>query len=500
MEKECLLQKFRAYGQEMDKYNYIDAVTGWDSTTVAPRNDRIIAYRAAMSARLAGEKFAYQMRPEHLAMLEEIAADSSLDLITRRSAEIYLKDLEECRYLTQAEYMAVVEARDIARMKWQEAKEKADWSIFLPHLEKTMADRLRIIEKRGWTGHPYDCFLQDKEPGMTMAHYDQFFGMLRDEIVPLWKKVREEGRELDDSILFAHYPEQLQRKGVFDLMEAFGFDKNAGAVGDTTHPYTTYIGPGDVRIALYYDEHNVAAALLSTAHELGHALTSSMRSEAIEATNLREGNASGISESLSRYYENNVARSEAFWEFFYPKMQALYPEVLGSFDRGAFVRALNKATAQPIRMDADELTYPLHILFRYEIEKAMCEGSLALKDIPAVWKEKCEAYLGYVPQNDAEGPLQDVHWASAGVATFPAYAIGSAYACQYEAAMGREFDVQAAYRTGDFQKINGWMRDKLMQYGSLYDPNDLLRMATGETFNPRYYVDYLKNKYTALCF
>lgn len=501
MNKDILLKKFQEYRTKMETQAYLRSLIHWDSATIAPKSPESIAYRAKIIAELSGEKFDFQTNPENIKLLEDIMSAEGIDDYLKKSAETYLKEIDLFRCLPREFYVESVRYQNLTSKMWEEARRKSDYEIFRPYLEKLMDYRLKTLEYRGFTGEPYDAFLNDFEEGMDMKQYDAFFDLVKKELVPFVKKIETEGRPVDDSVLFLHYPEEKQREFIRYIMEIYYYDFEKGAMSTTVHPFACPMCPGDVRIAIKFVEDFLPSAMFSASHELGHAVTHLQVNENIQGMNIGTSPSSGISESMSRFYENYIARSFSFWKLCYGKLQEIFPKNLGNVELKDFYRIINRVTPQPIRIEADELTYPLHILFRYEIEKELLSGRLSTKDVPRVWNDKCEEYIGVRPENDRDGCLQDIHWAGPrGFGTFPAYAIGSAYGAQYLHAMKKDFDVDKAVEQNRLDQVNTWLKEHINGIGCMMSPRELLIHGTGEPLNPQYYVDGLIQKFSEIYF
>ena len=315
--------------------------------------------------------------------------------------------------------------------------------------------------------------------------------------MPLIRKIGEKP-QIDDSFLHQEYPVAQQKAFADYLMEVMGLDRRHCGLGETEHPFTLEFNNKDVRITTNYDEHNVASSMYSVLHEGGHALYELGIRDDLQYTCLAGGVSMGVHESQSRFYENLIGRSRPFVEAIYPKMQAFFPRQLGGVSAEQFYRAVNKAQPSLIRTEADELTYSLHIMVRYELEKALMQGTLAVADLPAAWNAKYKEYLGVDVPDDAHGCLQDIHWSMGDIGYFPSYALGSAYGAQAIDDLRKTNDFEAQWANGDVEPLKAALKERVWQWGSMKEPAWLVESLCGGKFDPHHFTEYLKKKYTEL--
>lgn len=409
----------------------------------------------------------------------------------RKTAEA----IEDLRRVPKEDYLAFTDLQNRAYPAYLEAKQKSDFSLFLPYLDGIF----RYCRKyAAWVGRDgregYDVYLHRYEPGYTTADYDRFFDLVREKIVPLVEIV-EKNKEPLPAFAKMTYPKEGQKRFQEYLRGVMCFDPDRTVLLESEHPFTTNNGSHDVRITNHFYEDNLLSFIFSAIHEMGHGLYELQVDPALEGTGCGGGASLAVHESQSRLMENMIGRSAAFWETHFPALQAVFPKQLGDVSVTEFLRYVNRAECTPIRTEADELTYSLHVLIRYEIEKDVMAGKLEAADIPAVWNRKYRDYLGVTPKDDREGCLQDMHWAGGDVGYFPTYALGSAYAAQIYHAMARDLDIDVAIRDGSVKKVADWLRLHLHRYGASLSPKELILRATGEPFAPEYYIDYLTRKY-----
>jgi carboxypeptidase Taq len=338
--------------------------------------------------------------------------------------------------------------------------------------------------------------LDDYEQGMTRVELGRFFTDLRAKIVPLIESIRDEQAAVRDDFLYRYYPVEGQRKLADRLMEVMGIDRSHCGLAETLHPFTMTFNKNDVRITTHYEENSLASSIYSVVHEGGHALYELNTADEFENTCLAGGVSMGIHESQSRLYENIIGRSRGFAAIVYRISREIFPEQLADVTEEEFYRAINKSVPSLIRTESDEVTYCLHVMVRYEIEKALFDGTVAVADLPAVWAEKMKAYLGVDVPDDARGVLQDSHWSGGSFGYFPSYAVGSAYSAQIAAKLAELIDFEGCIARGEISKITDVLREGLYRFGCLYDPGELLTRFCGKPFDPTYYTDYLVKKFS----
>ena len=386
-----------------------------------------------------------------------------------------------------------------AHHAWAEAREKSDFAIFQPYLAQLIDLRRKYAEAFQPYRNIYDPLLDNFEEGCTVAQIDPIFAVLREKQCALLRKIAS-CEQVDDNFLHAKYDMEKQLAFVNDVITRMGYDFTRGRQDMSMHPFTTSFGLNDVRITTKVFETLPVSCLLSSVHECGHALYELGIDKTLNRTPLGEGASFAFHESQSRLWENLVARSYDFWVYFYPRFQELFPEHLADIPLDAFYRAVNKVEASFIRTEADEATYNLHIMLRYEMEKEMLNGTVEVADIPDAWNRKSFEYLGIVPENDAQGVLQDIHWSMGEFGYFPTYALGNLIAAQLWARAECALPSLGEFiRNGDFAPLLNFLRSSLHVYGARFTPEKTLRLATGsEQINPNCFLEILERKYAAI--
>jgi carboxypeptidase Taq len=354
-----------------------------------------------------------------------------------------------------------------------------------------------VADRYGFEETRYDALLDLYEPDLRASQVDALFGPVRETSVALLKRIQGSGNAVDNSFMEADYPVDKQIALAEQVLRAIGYDFNRGGVAQSPHPFTMSFGsPFDVRVTIHPDPHYLPAAVMAAIHEGGHALYEQGSAPTLVRTPLAGGASLGAHESQSRLWENAIGRSPAFWQGQIPLVQEAFPEQLRQVDAQTFARALNKVQPSLIRIEADEVTYNLHIIIRFELEKALVNGDVAIESLPGMWNAKYRDYLGVEPQRDAEGVLQDIHWTS-GFGYFPTYTLGNLYAAQIYAALRRAFpDFDTRLAGGDTSFILRWLQERMYAVGAVYTPPRLIERVTGELPNPAYFARYLDGKFS----
>lgn len=408
------------------------------------------------------------------------------------------RTIEEVSCIPPEEYRAYQELTSKSTRIWTKARKENDFASFAPVLKEIIDYQKKFASYRQKEGQKlYDVMLDSFEPGFTMEKLDEFFGMLKEHIVPLLKQVMESPVRIQDDFLDGDYTEEKQRELAEYLSKYVGFDFSKGVLAVSAHPFTTNLHNRDVRITTHYKS-RVDSSAFSVIHESGHAIYEFGIDDRLSQTPAGQGTSMGMHESQSRFFENIIGRSEAFWIPVYGKLKELFPEQLKGVGREMFVRAINKVQPGLIRTEADELTYSLHVLVRYELEKMLIEEDLDVSELPKLWADKYEEYLGIRPETDAQGVLQDIHWAQGSFGYFPSYALGSAFGAQMLFQMKKEMDFDRLLEEGKLDVIREYLKMHVHRYGKMKDSREILKDMTGEDFDSKYYVEYLEEKYRKL--
>lgn len=489
-------QRFMEYVKKMSAYNEALSVLHWDMRTGAPKKG--IERRSETVGVLSGELYRLSTSKELDETLIELEGRlDELPPVIRKTVEEERRSFNLTSKIPEKEYEEYVVLLSKAESVWEEAKEKSDFAKFAPYLEKIVETDKRFIEYWGIKdGNPYNTLLDQYEPGMTTEILDEVFADLRSKIVPLVKQIAESPNKPNTDFLVKRFSKEQQERFSHELLKQLGYDFEAGRLDETVHPFQITLNRGDVRITTKYDENDFRSAIFGTIHECGHALYEQNIAEELDGTPLSSGTSMGIHESQSLFYENFIGRNENFWIHNYELLQQHSPEQFSHVALEDFINAINESKPSLIRIEADELTYPLHIMIRYEIEKGLFNGDIKVEDLPQIWNDKYEEYLGIRPENDGEGVLQDVHWSSGLFGYFPSYALGFLYAAQLKSAMLKDIpNFDELCRTGEFAPMLNWLTEKVHRHGKMKKPLEILNEATGEGLNAEHLVEHLRNKY-----
>lgn len=491
-------KQFLDYVKKMSSYNEAISLMFWDLRTGAPKKG--VEQRSEVIGTLSTDVFNMSVSEEMGTYLDELSNhEAELSETTNKLVQELKKDFDKNKKIPAEEYKEFVILTSKAESVWEEAKEKADFAMFQPYLEKIVTYLRRYVERIGYEGHKYNALLDDYEPGVTVEVLDRVFGELREKLVPLVKKVTEAPNQPKTDFLFEHFSKEKQREFSLEILKKLQYDFDAGRLDTTVHPFAVTINRNDVRVTTKFDEKDFRTAIFGTIHECGHALYEQNISEDLMGTPLCDGTSMGIHESQSLFCENFVGRNFSFWKKNYDLLKQ-YSN--GQFDNVSiedYYRAINVAGPSLIRIEADELTYCLHIILRYEIEKALINGEIEVKDLPTIWNDKIEEYLGIRPTHDGEGVLQDVHWSGGAFGYFPSYALGYIYAAQMKHKMDQDIpNFDQLLEEDHFSPIKEWLGKHVHQYGKLKMPLEIIKDITGEGLNPNYLVEYLEKKYTSV--
>lgn len=467
----------------------------WDNETLAPEE------AGSYTSRVVGilsEEYYLAMTGEEMG--EAIAAcesDKCLSPIEQAIVREAKEAREELVCVPAKEYRENAELVAESARIWSKAKKDGNFDDFAPTLEKVIGFKKKFASYRKGDRKLYDVMLYENEKDFNMELLDEFFGRLKEEIVPLLQEVMEHGKKIDNSFLKGDYCVEKQRELAAYLAEYVGFDFKKGVLSESAHPFTTNLHNHDVRITTSYRE-RVDSSIFSVIHEAGHGIYELGIEDEITQTPVGQGSSMGMHESQSRFFENIIGRSPAFWTPLYGKLLELFPEQLKNISQERFVEAVNKVEPSLIRTEADELTYSFHIMIRYELEKMIMEEEVDLKKLPELWADKYEEYLGIRPKSPSEGVLQDIHWSQGLFGYFPSYALGNAFGAQLYYHMKKEMDFEQLLENGKIEVIREFLRENVHKFGKLKTSRQILKDVTGEDFTPDYFIRYLKEKYRKL--
>ncbi|HMN13095.1 MAG TPA: carboxypeptidase M32 [Bellilinea sp.] len=494
---EKKLKKLKETMAEIIDLGTAEAVLGWDAQTYMPKKGSLgrseqfgtltkIVHEKATSKELA------KLIDDLMPMAEKLGPDDDDAALVK----LAYRKLEKNRKVPTEMAAEMARTHSLAQDAWVEAKNKSDFSIFKPHLQKNIEFARKYSALFAPFDHPYDPLLDDFEHGMKTVDVKAIFEPLRVDQVSLIKAIGKK-KQVEHGFLDLKYEDKKQWDFGVDVITRMGYDWDAGRQDRAEHPFTTSFNVHDVRITTHIHENMMSSGLFSTVHEAGHALYEQGIDPKYFRTILCDGVSSAVHESQSRLWENIVARSKEFWVFFYPTLQKTFKKQLGDVSMEAFHKAINMVEPSFIRTESDEATYNLHIMLRFELELALLEGKLEVDQLPGVWNAKMEEYLGVKPTSDKVGVLQDVHWSSGYFGYFPTYALGNLVSAMlWEKILVDIPDLHEQIAKGEFSALLAWLRKNIHQYGSKYEPQKLIEMATGQKINAQPYLRYLKKKYS----
>jgi carboxypeptidase Taq len=477
------------------------SVLGWDEQTYMPPGGA--AHRANQLSLLAGmchERSTAPVIGELLSELESSTLTHETTLAVAANVREARRDYDRTTKLPRRLVEELSHTCTLAQQAWIGARKQSDFKQFQPWLEKIVTLKREEAQAIGYgKGVPYDALLDAFEPGMTAADVTRLFAPMREELVRLIAEIAASGRRPRHEILTRRYPVDAQREFSMAAAKAIGFNFDEGRLDTAAHPFCSGFGPGDTRLTTRYDEHHFPGAFFGTLHEAGHGIYDQGLDR--KAYGLPAGSACslGIHESQSRMWENFVGRSRPFWEHFYPKAKKAFPEALGDVAAEDFYWAINDVQPSFIRVEADEATYNLHILLRFDLERPLIAGDLQPADVPGAWNETFTKYFGITPPDDAKGCLQDIHWSGGMIGYFPTYALGNMYAAQFFTAACRDLPgLAAGFTRGEFAALKSWLTEKIHRRGRQFRALKLVEEVTGQSLSPMPLVRHLREKFGEL--
>ncbi len=475
----------------------IQSILFWDMRTKMPSKGT--KQRGDQLAYLSGEVHKKVVDPQIGKLLKDIQNHvefHSLTDLQKRNIYLIQRNYDRETKVPNELVQEITKHRTKSYQIWTKAREESNFDLFKPILKKMIdlqRQRANYIDSKK---PPYEIMLDDFEPGFTSALYTELYVELKAGLVPLIQQVLSSPNQPDLSLIKRHCPIPAQQKLEHDVLPIIGYDIEAGRLDTTVHPFTSGF-LDDVRITTRYDEEDFASSFLAVMHESGHAIYGQNSPREYHRQPISDFCSYGIHESQSRFFENMIGRSPEFWEFFLPKFKKITEGVFDDVELKSFVHALNKVENSFIRVEADELTYSLHIILRYEMERDIFAGKIAVEDLPRVWNAKMKDYFGLDVPNDAQGLLQDPHWANGNYGYFPNYALGNLYGAQLLNQLAKDIpDWKEKLRQGDVLTLKDWLVKNIHQLGNRYDPLDLIKHVTGEELTPKYFLKYLREKYS----
>jgi carboxypeptidase Taq len=489
-------QDYRIHKRKIADVNYSAALMQWDMEIYMPPLGG--DFRAQQISTLSGIAHELSTDEKFGKTLEKLSDDPSLSEKERRNIEESLKDFNRNKKYTTEFVETLSRTVSEAVQVWTKAKKESDFRMFAPLLEKLISLKRQECEILGYDDHPYDALLDLYEPGAKTREIDALFKGVKEWLVGFVKQISSRPQN-ENSFMFRNYEKNKQWDFGVALLKQMGYDFNAGRQDISAHPFSTSFNCRDVRVTTRISENDLNEMIWSCIHEGGHALYEQGLNEEDYGLPSGEAISLGIHESQSRLWENHVGRSHAYWKANYKKLQELFPRNLEKVSVDDFYKAMNVVQPSFIRTSADELTYHFHVLIRFEIEKALIEKSIGVKELPEIWNAKYKTYLGIDVPNDSKGVLQDIHWSYGSFGYFPTYSLGSFYSAQFFSKAGRDIPhLEKEIESGNMKPLLGWLRENIHQHGKVYPAEALCKKVTGEKLNFNYFRDYANKKYAAL--
>lgn len=494
MDLEKKFEEVKGYIGQIEYLTHAIVLVDWDMRTNMPvkageSRSKVLEY-------LSSQLFDMTTSTKVKTFIEELSPyKDNMSLVQRRTLEELEKNYNETMKIPADRYIASVGATSRAQIAWEKAKEENDYESFKPHLQKVIDFSREFIGYWGYEGDKYNTLLDKYERGLTVEKLDKVFGELRDGIVEILENIKKSEKIIDTNILKGNFDTSKQKDLSLCILQKMGFDLEAGRLDVSVHPFTTNMGNKDVRLTTNYHKDEFTSALFSTIHEGGHGIYEQNISDDLENTGLNSGASMAIHESQSRFYENIVGRSKEFTTYLL-NLSRKYFEDFNNVSSEEFYEAMNKVEPSLIRTEADELTYSLHIIIRYELEKDLINGRISLDQLPSEWNKKYKEYLGVEPKSDTVGVLQDVHWSASLFGYFPSYALGNLYGAQiYYTLLNEKPEIMKEIGEGNLRNLHSWLKENVHKFGSLYTPAEIIERVTGEELNSKYFINYLKDKY-----
>ena len=489
-------QQFRKHLEEIHYLHGMDAMLDWDQETYLPK--RGATERAGQLALLAGMIHERRTSDDMAGMLAILEREGDEDYVVATNVREMRRMYDRTVKLPKALVEEIARTTTMAKGAWAEARRESKFAKFAPFLEKLLDLKRQAADHIGWKTEPYDALMDEYEPGALAAEVERVFVNVRAELVPLVAAIKDAPNQPDLSILKRACPVESQKAFNRMIAEAIGFDFDAGRIDISTHPFCTSTSADNVRLTTRYDEHYMPMSLFGVMHEAGHGMYEQGLLTEHAGTPMGAAVSLGIHESQSRMWENQVGRSRPFWEHFFPALQKQFPSLADvSLDDWYF--AVNNVRPSLIRVEADEVTYGLHIMLRFGLERRMIRNELVVKDIPEAWNVGMQEMLGITPPNDADGCLQDIHWSIGTFGYFPTYQLGNLYAAQFVAKARQDLpNLDDPFRKGKFDDLLGWLRKNIHQHGRRYRPTELVKVVTGQELSHEPYIAALKAKFEPL--
>lgn len=501
---EKALKQLREIDKEIVLLAHTAALLGWDQETYMPakalyeRSEQIALLQGMVHERITNPQCA-ELLAELGATPENPSGNAGLSELERAFIRETFRRHTRAAKIPQSLVVEMAKTTSVAQGVWIQARKASDFKLFQPHLEKIITLLKQIADCLGYTDSAYDPLLDEYEPWMTCREVEEVFSRLKEPLVQLVQQIVASKQRIDDTVLTHRFSADKQAEFNLFVLKAMNFEFERGRLDVSAHPFTTTLGMDDVRLTTRYNEKYFPTSLFGTIHESGHGLYELGFAEEIKGTLLGNAASLGIHESQSRLWENMVGRSLSFWKGFFPQLKRFFPEALNNVEYGQFYRAINCVKPSLVRVEADEVTYNLHIILRFELEKKLISGELVVEDLPQAWKQESKNLLGIEPENHAQGCLQDIHWSMGAFGYFPTYTLGNLYAAQFYDTLCREQPgLERELAQGNLKPVRRWLEENIHCHGAVYPAGELCQRVTGEQLNPRFFIEYLQKKYGAL--
>ncbi len=490
----------KAHLADVENLNHAQGLLNWDQQTqMPPGGAPARAAQVATLARIAHEMFTSDETAKMLDDADAEIAGMPYDSDEASLVRVVRQDYEDLVKLPSDLVAELTRATSMAHEVWAKAREDNHFRTFQPSLEKIVDLTVQVAEHLGFQDQPYDALVDQYERGITTARIKEIFDAHKPALVALIAAIQARSDRVSDAVLHQEFDVDQQRAFSVEVVQALGYDFNRGRIDVAVHPFATSFSRNDVRITTRFNARWLNPALFGSIHEAGHAMYEQNVGEALEGTPLGAGTSLGVHESQSRMWENMIGRSKGFWCWAFPRLQTIFPAQFGRVDLDTFYRAINKVQPSFIRVEADEATYNLHIMLRFELESEMTAGKIRIGDLPEEWNDRFEAFFGITPPSDSLGVLQDVHWSMGLIGYFPTYALGNLLAAQYyQKAIQARPSIPDDIAQGKFDTLRTWLTENIHQHGRKFTSDELTRRVTGEPIQSRDYIHYLQTKFAEI--
>lgn len=490
---------FKEYLAKISRYEQALSLIYWDLETYAPDNS--VNYRSTALGELSETHYNLFVSDKMAEYLDYFSQDNIFNSLCEKDKaliKVTKNEFEKTKKIPVKLVRKLAETTTKANSAWKKAKERDDFSIFQPYLDEIIELVKEEADILGFENNRYDALLDLYEPHLKTTEVSKIIEYLKENLTPFLNTLLEDGEKPRDDFYEHNFDFDKQKQLSLEALKFMNFDFNSGRLDISVHPFTTKIGPRDVRITTKYSPEDLRYSLFSTIHECGHALYELNIPEPFFETPLDDGASMAIHESQSRFWENFIGRSFPFWNYFSPKLKSIFNSFEGLSSESLY-KGVNIVERSLLRTEADEVTYNFHIMLRFEIEEALINNKITTKELPLIWNDKMKEYLGIVPPNNSLGVLQDVHWSNGSFGYFPSYMLGNLYAAQLFSKLKQDIpDYSLELEKGNATIIITWLKENIHQYGKMFEPQELIYKVTGETLNPKYFVDYITNKYTEI--